>query len=120
MDDRISEKATDLGRMLGQTEEFRALQRARERVNGDRELVALLNKLGGLEGDLVRAMQQGEEPAEAARESYETAFSELQSSAVYQGLVAAQSNFDKILERVNEQISRGMESGAQSRIILPS
>jgi hypothetical protein len=31
---------------------------------------------------------------------------ELQSSPVYQGLVAAQSNFDKLLTRVNEEISR--------------
>jgi hypothetical protein len=35
-------------------------------------------------------------------------------------MVAAQSNFDKLLTRVNDEISRGMEMGAQSRIILPS
>jgi hypothetical protein len=44
----------------------------------------------------------------------------VQASPVYQQLVAAQTNFDKILRRVNEEISRGMEAGAQSRIILPS
>lgn len=120
MDDRISEKATELGRMLGQTEEFGALQRARQRVNEDRELVTLLNQLGELEKTLSQALQRGEAPTDETRESYERLFGELQSSAVYQGLVAAQSNFDKILGHVNEQISQGMESGAKSRIILPS
>jgi hypothetical protein len=47
-------------------------------------------------------------------------FSEVQSCAVYLCLVAALSNFETVLGRVNEEISRGMEAGGQSRIILPS
>jgi hypothetical protein len=39
---------------------------------------------------------------------------------VYQALVAAQSNFDRVMSRINEEIARGIEAGAQSRIILPS
>ena len=39
---------------------------------------------------------------------------------MYQSLVASQSNFEKLLARVNEEIGKGMEMGAQSRIILPS
>jgi outer membrane protein insertion porin family len=34
-------------------------------------------------------------------------------------LVAAQSNFDKVLQRVNETISTGIRDGSTSRIILP-
>ena len=45
-------------------------------------------------------------------------FGTLQASAAYQGLVAAQSNFDKLLQRVNEEIGKGIEAGSQSRIIL--
>jgi hypothetical protein len=33
-------------------------------------------------------------------------------------MVAGQSNFDRILQRVNEDISKGIEAGAASRIIL--
>ena len=36
------------------------------------------------------------------------------------GMIAAQSNFDRILTKVNEEISKGVELGATSRIILPS
>jgi hypothetical protein len=34
-------------------------------------------------------------------------------------MIAAQSNFDRILARVNEAIGQGMEQGAGSRIIIP-
>jgi cell fate (sporulation/competence/biofilm development) regulator YlbF (YheA/YmcA/DUF963 family) len=120
MYEMISEKARDLGRQLSQTEEYRALQRSREAIDGDREIVTRLNRLLELEETVAQAVQRGEEPEESIREEYERVFSEVQASPVYQQLVAAQSNFDKILRRVNEEISRGMEAGAQSRIILPS
>jgi hypothetical protein len=34
--------------------------------------------------------------------------------------VAAQSNFDKVMYKVNETMARGLQEGAQSRIILSS
>lgn len=120
MFEMISEKAHDLGRQLSQTEEYRALRRAREAVDGDRELVTRLNHLLELEDQVSGAIQRGEAPEESVRSDYEQIFSEVQASPVYQQLVAAQSNFDKVLLRVNEEIARGMEAGAQSRIILPS
>jgi cell fate (sporulation/competence/biofilm development) regulator YlbF (YheA/YmcA/DUF963 family) len=116
----ISERAQDLGRQLSQTDEYRALGRAREAIDDDREMVTRLNRLLELEEQVAQAVQRGETPDESVREEYEQVFSEVQASPVYQQLVAAQTNFDKILRRVNEEISRGMEAGAQSRIILPS
>lgn len=120
MFENVSEKARELGRLLSQTEEYRALHRAREAVDGDREVTSLLNRLVDLEDTVARSMQRGEEPGAEVRDEYEQVFSAVQGNAVYQRLVAAQSNFDRILMRVNEEIARGMEAGAQSRIILPS
>jgi cell fate (sporulation/competence/biofilm development) regulator YlbF (YheA/YmcA/DUF963 family) len=114
------EKARDLGRLIGQADEYKALQRAKERVSNEREMVALLNRLAELEGEIARALQQGREPEQATAEEYERAFADVQSRAAYQALVAAQANFDKVLARVNDEISRGMSTAAQSRIILPS
>ena len=45
---------------------------------------------------------------------------QLQSSSVFQSLIAAQMNFDKILARVNQTITEGIEEGAEGRIILPT
>ncbi|MGH7467241.1 MAG: YlbF family regulator [Longimicrobiales bacterium] len=114
------EKARDLGRLLGQSDEYRALDRAKDRVSNEREVVALLNRLSDLEAAIARGLQQGQEPPAALAEEYERMFSEVQARAEYQSLVAAQTNFDKVLARVNDEISKGMTTGSKSRIILPS
>jgi cell fate (sporulation/competence/biofilm development) regulator YlbF (YheA/YmcA/DUF963 family) len=120
MEDRMSEKAQDLGRVIGQTAEYKALERARERFSNDRPSVTAVNRLSELEGEIAQSLERGEEPADPVKMEYEQVFSELQGSPIYQGMVAAQANFDRILARVNAEISKGIESGAQSRIILPS
>jgi cell fate (sporulation/competence/biofilm development) regulator YlbF (YheA/YmcA/DUF963 family) len=114
----ISEKAKDLGRLIGQTDEYKAMQRARDRFSEDKDAVTRVSRLSELEQSVGQSLQQGQEPSEEIRNEYERLFSELQGSVVYQGMVAAQSNFDKILQRVNEDISKGIELGATSRIIL--
>ncbi|MGH7501390.1 MAG: YlbF family regulator [Longimicrobiales bacterium] len=120
MTDQIGEKAKDLGRLLGQTSEYQALDRARNRIHEDRELTKTINALAQLESQIAVSLQRGDEPADDVKAAYETNFSTLQSSPVYQSLVAAQSNFDKQLSRVNDHISQGIEAGSQSRIILPT
>ena len=114
----VSEKAKELGRLIGQTEEYKALQRARERFSEDRDAVTRVNRLAELEAMVSEALQRGVEPTEEIRNEYEQIFGELQASPVYQGMVAGQSNFDRVLQRVNEDISKGIEAGAASRIIL--
>jgi cell fate (sporulation/competence/biofilm development) regulator YlbF (YheA/YmcA/DUF963 family) len=116
----IRERSQELGRAIGQTEEYKALGRARQQISDDREAVQRMNRLSELEQEVSQALHRGQEPAAAVQEEYERLFNELQGSPSYQGLVAAQSNFDKILMRVNEEIGRGIESGSRSRIILPS
>jgi cell fate (sporulation/competence/biofilm development) regulator YlbF (YheA/YmcA/DUF963 family) len=118
--DPIRERAQELGRALGQTDEYKTLARARDRIGDDREAVQRMNRLSELEREVSAALHAGEEPSAAVQEEYERMFGELQASPAYQALVAAQSNFDKILLRVNEEIGRGMESAARSRIIMPS
>ena len=120
MTDGMKERAQELGRLLGQTDEYKALGRARQRLTEDAEAVTAMTRLDALEREIATALHGGQEPPETAKQEYETVFGTLQSSPSYQGMVAAQSNFDKLLQRVNEEISRGMEMGAQSRIILPS
>ncbi len=118
MNEGMIEKARDLGRMLGQSEEYKALTRARQNLDGDRDAVTALNKLAELEAEIAGALRRGEEPSPESQQAYEASFGTLQSSSIYQALVAAQSNFDKLLGRVNDEIGKGIEAGAQSRIIL--
>jgi cell fate (sporulation/competence/biofilm development) regulator YlbF (YheA/YmcA/DUF963 family) len=113
----IPEKAEELGRQIGQTEEYKALKRAQERLQEARELGAQLRRLQGLAEQLDQAMERGEAPSEEARTAYEQALNQVQGDPVYQSMVAAQSNFDKLMVRVNQHILDGIRKGAASPII---
>jgi len=116
---RITEMAKELGQALGRTDEYQALKRAASGVDDDRELVELKNELEKLEAVMISALQAGKEPDEESRDRYEALARDLQSRPGYQRLVSAQSNFDKLLQKVNETISTGIREGGESRIIYP-
>jgi cell fate (sporulation/competence/biofilm development) regulator YlbF (YheA/YmcA/DUF963 family) len=120
MSELLQEKAQELGRLLGQSDEYKAVSRAQQRLSEDRDAVAAMNRLAELEHEVATSLQSGREPSDAVKDEYEQVFSRLQASPAYQQYVAAQSNFDKKLVKVNEEISRGIESGSRSRIILPT
>ena len=65
-------------------------------------------------------MQRGKQPAPEDMEAYETALGELQTLSVYQSLVAAQANFDRVMHRADAAIQEGMRAGSASPIILTS
>jgi cell fate (sporulation/competence/biofilm development) regulator YlbF (YheA/YmcA/DUF963 family) len=117
---KITEMARDLGQALGRTEEYQALKRAAAGIDEDRELVEIRTKLERLETEMVDALRSGREPDEERKEDYERLARSLQARPEYQRLVAAQANFDKLLQKVNDTISKGIQTGAESRIILPS
>ena len=48
MHEAMMERAQELGRLIGQTTEYKTLQRARESVSEDRELTGLLENLARL------------------------------------------------------------------------
>jgi cell fate (sporulation/competence/biofilm development) regulator YlbF (YheA/YmcA/DUF963 family) len=113
----IDETAQQLGRLIGQGEEYQALQRAREAISSEKDLVDQLRQLDGLAAQLEQRVASGQEPAQEDADAYERLFSTVQATPAYQRLVAAQSNFDKVMLRAQEQIMEGMRAGGQSRII---
>lgn len=117
--DTIQERAREVGRLLSQTDEYKALKRANERISEDREAVTLLNRLASLEGDLTAALRGGQEPTPEQQDEYEGAIEQLQQMTAYQTLASAQANFDRLMTRINEEIAKGIEAGEQSRIIFP-
>lgn len=114
----IMEQAKSLGDALARTDEYQALRRAMKAADDDREIAELRSTLQRLEGSISADLQAGKEPEKEMAEEYEAAVNKLQANGTYQRLVSAQSNFDKILQKVNATIARGMEEGAESRIIL--
>lgn len=114
----ILEMADRLGQSLARTDEYQALKRAIEASGDDRELAELQSEIQKLEQEMQGRLQAGEQPTEDQTKEYEGYFSRLQSNSAYQRLVAAQTNFDKIVAQVNETIHKGIQKGAESRIIL--
>jgi len=114
----IHEMARDLGNALARTEEYQALKRAIAAADEDRDLVEVRNLLQALEQELEGKLRQGQEPDEEFKKSYYAASEQLQAMPAFQRLVAAQTNFEKVMYKVNETVAKGIEEGAQSRIII--
>jgi cell fate (sporulation/competence/biofilm development) regulator YlbF (YheA/YmcA/DUF963 family) len=113
----IEEKAMDLGRLIGQSTEYQALRRAEQNLRADEESLTRLQRIQDLARRVDGVIQQGELPDEATTREYEQAVRELELSPSGQAYVVARANFDKLMARVNHQISQGIETGATSSII---
>jgi cell fate (sporulation/competence/biofilm development) regulator YlbF (YheA/YmcA/DUF963 family) len=116
----IAERARDLGRMIGQSDEYKALRRAHEQVRDVAELQEQMSRLHALAEQLERAASQDQDPPEALVNEYNGLLGVIQADSRYQAVVAAQANFDKLMLRVNEQILDGIKKGSASPIITLS
>ena len=113
----IWDKAQDLGRLIGQSSEYQALRRAETTLREDKDTVAKLDQIQTLARQVDQMVATGQMPDQATAESYEAAVRDLEISPVGQAYVVARSNFEKLMAKVNQQISEGMEKGATSSII---
>lgn len=113
----IWDKAQDLGRLIGQSTEYQTLRRAESSLREDKDTVAKLDLIQTLARQVDQLVAAGQMPDEKTAEAYETAVRELEMSTTGQAYVVARSNFEKLMNKVNQQISEGMEKGAASSII---
>ena len=113
----IWDKAQELGRQIGQSSEYQALKRAESSLREDKETVTKLDQIQTLARRVDQAIAQGQMPDQTTADAYEAAVRDLETSSVGQAYVVARSNFEKLMARVNQQISEGMEKGATSSII---
>ena len=113
----IETKAKDLGRLIGQSPEYQAVKRANDALGQDAAAVALLKQMEQLRMDAQQMIQRGERPTEQMEKDLDMLLGQVQSQMVYQRLVSAQENFDKLMARVNDWIVDGIEKGATSSII---
>lgn len=113
----IDQKAQELGRLLGQSDEYKALLRASDRMKEDAPCRDLLAEVERIAGTIEKASQEGKEPTKEQVEQYDRALQSVQGNPVYQQVVAAQANFEKMMAKVNARIYEGMKQGAASPII---
>lgn len=113
----IWDKAEDLGRMIGQTPEYKALRRAESALRDDADAQAKVELIQRLARQMDELVAQGQMPDQATAETYETAVRELEVSPTGQAYAVARANFEKVMIKVNQLIAQGMEKGATSNII---
>ena len=113
----IPEKAKELGRLIGQSDEYRALRRSEAALREDEDTVALLDSIQTMTTEFDKTMAGGQQPDAEMMAKYQEAVQGLEASAVGQAYVVARTNFDKLMAQVNQNISEGIESGATSNII---
>jgi cell fate (sporulation/competence/biofilm development) regulator YlbF (YheA/YmcA/DUF963 family) len=113
----IEEKAQELGRMIGQSSEYQSLRRAEKALQDDPETKARLEKIDQLARQIDEQVTQKRIPDEATVNAYEAAVRDLEVSTQGQAYVISRANYEKLMTKVNQQMSLGIERGAQSSII---
>jgi len=114
----LEDKAKDLGRTIGQSEEYKAVKRSSEALGNDREASTILRQMEQIRRDAQALMDRGGEPPAEVEAQLDALLQQVQGNAAYQRAVAAQENFDKLMLRVNQWIGDGIRAGATSPIIL--
>jgi cell fate (sporulation/competence/biofilm development) regulator YlbF (YheA/YmcA/DUF963 family) len=113
----LDEKAKELGRLIGQSNEYQAVKRANEALNNDRDGLTLLKQMEQLRLDAQRLIERGEHPTPEMEQQLDLLLGQVQQNPHYQQVVTAQENFDKVMMRVNDWILDGIRRGAASSII---
>lgn len=113
----LEDKAKELGRLIGQSPEYKAVKRANDELGADREAVTLLREMETLREEAQSMIARGEQPTEEMERKLDELLGQVQGNRVYQSVAVSQENFDKLMMRVNEWILDGIRKGAQSSII---
>jgi len=113
----LSERALELGRLIGQSSEYQAVKRANTALNEDKAAMALLQKMEGLRTAAQQMIERGEQPTPEMEQELDDLLSEVQTNPTYQRMVVSNENFDKIMVQVNQWILDGMRKGSASPII---
>ena len=113
----IWDRAEELGRLIGQTQECKALRRAESSLKEDKETVTKLDTIQNLARRVDQMVGAGQMPDQETAEAYERAVRELEMSPTGQAYVVARANFEKVMIKVNQLIGEGIEKGTTSSII---
>ncbi|MEO6445099.1 MAG: YlbF family regulator [Gemmatimonadaceae bacterium] len=113
----LDAKAKELGRLIGQSDEYKAVKRSNDGLGADASVVTLLKRMEELRTNAQRMIEAGEEPSEEMEREMDALLGQVQPMPTYQAAVSSQENFDKLMMQVNTWIAEGIKSGAASPII---
>lgn len=113
----LNERAVELGRLIGQSDEYKAVRRANDALGADADVMTLLRRMEQLRQEASAMMDRGDQPTAEMEQELEKLLGQVQVNPLYQRMIVAQENFDKIMVQVNQWILEGIKKGATSGII---
>jgi cell fate (sporulation/competence/biofilm development) regulator YlbF (YheA/YmcA/DUF963 family) len=113
----LSDKAMELGRLIGQSAEYQAVKRANEGVQGDRDVIGSLQRMDALRNEAQEMIERGEQPTPEMEQELDQLLTKVQANTLYQRVLTTNENFDKVMVQVNQWILEGIKKGAASSII---
>ena len=113
----LDDRAKELGRLIGQSDQYKAVRRANDALGADKDAVALLQRMEQLRVQASEMMERGEQPTAEMEAELDGLLQRVQVNPLYQRMMVAQENFDKIMVQVNQSILEGIKKGATSGII---
>lgn len=113
----LEERARDVGRLIGQSDEYKAVKRSSDALSADRESSQMLTRMDAIRQQAQQMIERGEQPGTDMEQELDQLLEKVQVNPAYQSAVVAQDNFDKLMMRVNQWIAEGIKTGAASPII---
>ncbi len=113
----LEDKAREVGRLIGQSEEYKAVKRSSDALSGDAEASTMLRRMEAIRQEAQQMIDRGEQPGANMEQELDALLEKVQVNPAYQSAVVAQDNFDKQMLRVNQWIAEGIKAGAASPII---
>jgi len=113
----LEERAKELGRLIGQSQEYQAVRKANEVLSNNEEAMRILAEMEKLRAQAQEGMKRGVTPGEDLEAKLDELLSTVQHNDAYQRVLVAQENFDKLMARANAWILEGIRKGSASPII---
>lgn len=113
----LEDKAREVGRLIGQSDEYKAVKRSSDLLAEDPQAANALRRMESIRQAAQQMIDRGEQPGADMEQELDTLLEQVQVNAAYQRAVVAQDNFDKLMLRVNQWIADGIKAGATSPII---
>src|SRR5437016_12474201 len=97
----IEAKAKELGRLIGQSNEYKEVKRASDLLNEDKDTVALLQRMEQLRVNAQKMLQRGERPTEDMERALDGLVTQIQGRPTDPRLPGEQHNIEKSMGREN-------------------
>jgi cell fate (sporulation/competence/biofilm development) regulator YlbF (YheA/YmcA/DUF963 family) len=113
----LEDKARDVGRLIGQSDEYKAVKRSSDALTADPSASVSLRRMEEIRRAAQAMIDRGEQPGLEMEQELDRLLEQVQVNPAYQAAIVAQDNFDKLMLRVNQWIADGIKAGAASPII---